>query len=139
MRKIINNRAYDTSTSRLVGEAAGEDGVCRGLYRKRTGEYFLCVAGDDARLEGARPVAPLDYESARRWAESCLAAGEYAAEFGAMPEGDEETVLSVRVPVRAERILERWCSRTGEAKGAAVGRIIVEYLSGDDPTLVRHA
>ena len=136
MRKIINNRAYDTTTSRLVGEVVEDSPAFRGralcgLYRKRTGEYFLCVtdAGQAANERSSGDVTPLDYESARRWAESYLDDAAFGAEFGEAPDDDQGTVLSVRVSTRAERVLEQWCSRTGEAKGATVDRIIIECLS----------
>ena len=136
MRKIIGNKAYDTTTSRLVGELVEDSPAFRGrarcgLYRKRTGEYFLCVTDADLAAGERRSgdVTPLDYGSAREWAESYLGEDAFAAEFGEVPGDDRGTVLSVRVSTRAERVLEQWCSRTGEAKGAAVDRIIVEYLS----------
>lgn len=120
MKKIINNKMYDTSTAKEIG---GMEHSNRGdfsyfsetLFRKRTGEYFLYgkggpmsrysrTVGQNEWSSGER-IIPLNYEKARKWAEENLDADDYQKEFGEVSEEDERTVLSVSLDVgTAERI-----------------------------------
>lgn len=66
------------------------------LYRKTTGEYFLCGEGGpatgyahvcaDSSLAAGEGIRPLSKEEAREWAEDNLSAEEYIAAFGAPEE-----------------------------------------------------
>lgn len=139
MRKIINNRLYDTDTAREVGthdngEMPGDFGyVSETLYRKKTGEYFLHGEGG-ARTRYARQdcglwasgeaITPLSYDAAREWAEANLDADAYEAAFGAVAEDGGEVALTVRVPASAKAALDRECSRTGEGQSAIVARLL---------------
>ena len=144
MRMVLSNRVYDTDKARLVGEwvdldPRGPSRVVERLFRKRNGELFLHGSGDPYARETSIPgrhswkgsewIQPLDYETGRRWAEEHLGHDEYEAAFGTPSVGEGRVILCLSVSERADRLLERWCSRTGDTKGAAVDRLVVEYLS----------
>lgn len=135
MRKIINGRKYDTETASMVAEH--ESGypsdfsyVRETLYRKRGGEYFIHGVGN-AASKYAEPtglnswragerVMPLTWDEAREWAETNMGANAYEAEFGEVSEGEGDAMLSVRVSAAAKAALDRYCARTGRAKGEVV-------------------
>ena len=126
MRKIINNRAYDTSSAKKVGEYESEvDGgsyVFGGLYRKRTGEYF--AETDGTVLGMVASITPLSYDEAREWAERHLTAESYEAEFGEPDEG-ETAVLSVTVPAATHRAIKDEATR----RGCSMRDLIVEWAA----------
>lgn len=105
MKKIINNKVYDTDTARKLGEWSNAGGwsdfnhIEETLYQKRTGEYFLhgeggpmtkyAVSCGNNSWSGGEKIIPLTYENARKWAEERLDADEYIELFGNPGEGDE--------------------------------------------------
>lgn len=112
MKKIINNRVYDTDTAQLIKQAdhdniISSEGSCKqSLYRKRTGDYFLCVSGARAdsfhnlHLTGAkhdreRHIYLLTYEQAKSWAEEEMTADEWLAIFEPAEEDDSLTALNL--------------------------------------------
>ena len=98
MRKIIEARAYDTTTAELLAEYS--QGVCwrdfhyyeENLYRKKTGEYFLHGRGgamtkysernDCNSWSGGERITPMTEDEAKEWAEDHLSAEEYETIFG---------------------------------------------------------
>ena len=112
MKKIINNKLYDTSTAKRIG-SDGYNGSTsdfgwwqESLYKKRTGEFFLHgeggprtryakSCGDNSWGYGAA-IIPMSYEKAREWAEEHMEADDYAATFGIPEEGTER--LYVEIP-----------------------------------------
>lgn len=98
MKKIINNRRYDTATAQEI--ATYDDGkgvrdfshVEEALYQKRTGEFFLYGIGGPASwcahacptggYDGGEKIKPLSEEEARQWCEDRLDADEYEAIWG---------------------------------------------------------
>lgn len=143
MKKIINNRKYDTDTATMVGEWANMYDIrdfayySETLYRKRNGEYFLFGSGN-ARSKyaaslgnnswgGSDQIIPLTYDAAREWAERCMDADEYEAEFGAVSEddSDQSVVLSVRVSPAAKAALDRATAQTGRSKGDIVSELLL--------------
>ena len=98
MKKVINNKVYDTSTARLIADAPhknikGSDGTCeQRLYLKKNGEFFLWLAGarseivsnmalDNGIHDRERHFYPISYEQARSWAEEEMTADEWLAIF----------------------------------------------------------
>lgn len=138
MRTVFRHKSYDTETARLIGrhEVASSEGgqpVTEGLYRKRTGEHFVCVTGGASdrfpprrRRDGY--IVPLGYEEALAWARECLDPEKLEAEFGSGDLGGD-SMLSVRVSATAIRALDLWSSRTGEGKGETIDRLILEHLA----------
>ena len=104
MKKIINNKLYDTDTAKAVSsriDLGSVEGVFYGktLYRKRTGEYFVYREGYRDMTDD---IEPLSYDEARCWAEEHLDAGEYEAEFG-LPDEGERTALNLSLSASTRR------------------------------------
>lgn len=144
MKKIIGGRKYDTDTAALIGEWS--DGYprdfryeCETLYRKRTGEYFLhgeggamskyAVSHGDNSWGGGEEIIPLSYDRAREWAEKHLDADDYEAAFGEVSEGDEDVMLSVRVPASVKATVGRLAAQSGRTMADIVADAIVAYAS----------
>lgn len=117
MKRIIQNKVYDTSTATLIKQAdhpniTGGEGDCKqSLYRKKTGDYFLFVDGarsevfDNLALENnvhdrERHIYPLTYEQARSWAEAEMTADEWLAIFEPV-EDDSLTALNLTLSASA--------------------------------------
>ena len=81
MKKIINNRVYDTSTAKRcsdpvdIGSVEEYDFYALTLYQKRNGEFFLFRDVFRGPLDDG--IVPLSYEDARQWAESNVSANKY--------------------------------------------------------------
>lgn len=131
MKKIISGRMYDTHTARKVAEWENMSNVdmhwcSEALFQKRNGEYFLHGEGGPmsryARSTGdgwtwGEAITPLTYDAAREWMEGHADADEYEAEFGDVPEGDEEdVVVSMRVSPKAKAFLDRMASKSGRTR-----------------------
>lgn len=111
MKKIINNKRYDTDTAKKVAEYDSD--VARSdfnfyhedLYQKRTGEFFLYGQGNAASkyAERAFPdgwqsgekIVPLTVGEAREWAERTQDADTYESIFGVVDEDDSKTVTTI--------------------------------------------
>ena len=137
MRKIINGRQYDTDTAEEIGYTAAnwQDhlySIFRTLYRKRTGEYFLCEEGgpgtdistvdSDGTRRGATRITPLTYEAAREWAEKNLEAEEYEKAFGVIDDDNSRTMLSICVSAAA--------ADAARKAAAAQGCSLSAYIEG---------
>lgn len=144
MKKIINNRKYDTDTAAIVGEWESMPDIrnlnyfSEKLYRKRSGEYFIHGGGGamtqyaqdlgDNHWSGGERIIPLTYDAAREWAKTHLDADEYEAEFGEISEEEDVSaavVLSVRVSPSAKAALDRMAARTGRSKGDLVSEALL--------------
>lgn len=127
MKKIINGKSYDTEKAHEVGTWSNsysprDFGYCwEGLYRKRTGEFFIHGEGGPASIyrraidrnswAGGEDIKPLTPEEARRWAEEKLEADEYEAEFGEIAEDVSRTVLSISMAASLAEKLRREAAR----------------------------
>lgn len=139
MKKIINNKVYDTSTAREIGCNSYSNPRdfhywCETLYCKRTGEYFLHGEGGPAskyaeRIEqnswsGGEQIIPLTYENARKWAEENLTADEYENEFGAVTEDGTAETVNISMPAA----LIAKIRRKAQGEGISVSKVIVSIL-----------
>ena len=138
MKKIINNKVYDTSTAKLIvefGENYGSrDCIEEALYRKRTGEYFLHGSGgahskysrqtDSNSWTGGEDIRPLTYAEARSWAEEHMDADAYADHFGPVSEDDGRTALSISISVSAADAARRAAARAGTSLSAYIEQLI---------------
>lgn len=114
MKKIINNKVYDTETAKLLGRMDNGCGyndfnwVSESLFRKRTGEFFLLgeggantryasSVGDNSWSSGSA-IIPIGEERAREWAERHLNADEYEDIFGKVSEDGTTQFISVNLP-----------------------------------------
>ena len=121
MKKIINNRVYDTDTAQELGSWSN-DGSWRDfshteetLYRKRTGEFFLHGEGGPATKyaefvdyntrTGGERIMPMTLDEAKQWAEAEMDGEDYEHEFGAVDESDERVTMSISLDAAtADRI-----------------------------------
>lgn len=142
MKKIINNKRYDTETAREIG-ADSYNGSTRDfaywsetLYCKRTGEYFLYGEGGpmsryaepvgQSGWSGGERIIPLSYEKAREWAEDHLTADEYEQEFGEVAEDDSTETVTISLPASVIAKIRR----RAQENGTSVSGIIGEMISG---------
>ena len=102
MKKVINNRLYNTETATCVGtfDNGYEDNdfkaVTEQLYRKKTGEFFLYGWGGAMTNYAERcgsnswgsgeAINPLSIEQAKEWAEEHLSGDKYIEIFGEVQE-----------------------------------------------------
>jgi len=101
MRKIINNRAYDTETADCLGFYTNNlpNSDFRSfeevLYRKKNGEFFLRCSGgaltEYAKVCGDNrgwgdEIHPFDESEAKEWAQQNLTGEEYEEIFGKVEE-----------------------------------------------------
>lgn len=114
MKKIINGKVYDTETAEKVGEWDNGRlsdrlyGCCEDLYRKRTGEFFLCgeggpgskyaVSTGNSNWSSGSKIIPLTYEAAQSWAEEHLDCEDYEAIFGAVSEDGARATVALYLP-----------------------------------------
>jgi len=97
MKKIINNKRYDTDTATQIGGAGyshpGDFSFwLERLYQKKTGEFFLHGIGGAMskyarstglnEWSGGEEIIPLSPEEARKWAEKNLETEEFEEIFG---------------------------------------------------------
>lgn len=101
MKKIINNKLYDTETARKIdyyqySNASDWFYVYEALYKKRTGEYFLygeggamskySVSCGNRQYSGSSEIIPLSKEEAKEWAVENMDADDFMEEFGEVEE-----------------------------------------------------
>lgn len=146
MRKIINNRAYDTDTAKELGSwstaysARDFRSFSETLYQKRTGEFFLHGEGGpmsrySERAEGGcwrwgEAITPLTYDRARQWAERHLDAEDYEGIFGAVSEDGEsdDAIVTLRLSAAVSKALGREMAKTGRTKREIVNDILDRAL-----------
>ena len=131
MKKIINNKIYNTDTARRIGARRCDDpGLSaygfkeESLYQKKTGEFFLLgVGGPDDKYathnrrgwtaESAR-IVPVQYDEAREWAEAALPPEEFGQIFGELGTEEKGTeVMTISVPASIARRIRMEAQRTG--------------------------
>lgn len=101
MKKIINNKLYDTETATEIGYwsngySKADFKFCNEtLYKKKTGEFFLYGEGGalteysenhgNSQSEG-NSIIPFTEEEAKSWSMKYLNADEYIEIFGQVEE-----------------------------------------------------
>lgn len=140
MKKIINNKVYDTKTAQKVGE--WDNGqwdnklyICtEELYRKKTGEFFLYGYGGPgskyAKAQGnnnwtsGEKIIPLSYKAAQKWAEEHLDGEDYEKIFGKIQEDETKTTITIYLKTaKAEKY-----KRNAAIKGTSLTTYIEETL-----------
>ncbi|MDO4432008.1 MAG: hypothetical protein Q4B80_01700 [Aerococcaceae bacterium] len=138
MKKIIQNKVYDTTTAKEIGTYKADYPVnafafyTETLYKKRTGEYFIHGKGgglskyagtyNDMRGPGEK-IMPLTFDEARKWAEEKLKVVECEKEFGSSDE-DGMTNIHLQIPTVLADKVEKEKSETGKP----IRMIITEAL-----------
>lgn len=140
MKKIINNKVYDTDTAEKVGEwdnGRRDDHLyhcSEELYRKRTGEFFLhgyggtdskyAVSMGDCYWSGGEKIIPLTYDAAQKWAKEHLDGEGYEAIFGEVMEDDSRTTVSLSLSVAAVERAKRAAAKSDMSLSAYIEGLI---------------
>lgn len=137
MKKVINGRRYDTDTAKEMGFTSKNYPNDFGyweetLYRKNTGEYFLCGKGNAASKYaescgqnewcGGEKIIPLDIEAAQKWAEEYLDADDYEQIFGKIEE--DKKIVSYSLPGNVIEKIKRESSRSGLSMSEWLTRLV---------------
>lgn len=140
MKKIINNKVYDTDTAKRVGSwDNGRDygdfsAVEETLYQKKTGEFFLHgwggantqyaePAGTNWWSSGAR-IMPLSFAEAREWAEKHLSAEAFEGTFGAVAEDESRVQVCYSLSAQAAETVKRRAAEAGISASAYIESLI---------------
>lgn len=140
MRKIINNKVYDTETAKKRGEWSNgrsyrDFSWCEEtLYQKKTGEFFLHGAGGpQSRYSEQRSdncwgcgerIIPLAVSAAKIWAETHLEADEYEAMFGPVVEDDTRVLQTFSIAADTLEILRRMARESGQPMGVILDGLV---------------
>ena len=141
MKKIINNLVYNTETAEEIGSMSWGDGprdfhhMTETLYRKRTGEFFLYGEGGPATKyavsvsqrgwRGGEKIVPLDFATAREWAEENLDADDYEKVFGEVAEDDSRVMITLSVSRTCAETITRKASEAGMSKSEYIEKMVV--------------
>ncbi len=139
MKKIINNKVYDTNKATEIGTwESGRwgdlDHVAETLYQKRTGEFFLhgeggaqtkyAVSVGQGNWSGSEQIIPLAWENAREWAESHLEAEAYEKAFGEVAEDESRTTVTLSLSAGAIETAKRAAAQAGVSLSAYIEALI---------------
>lgn len=114
MKKIIQNKVYDTDKAKLQASYSSDYPVSsfqyyeEALYLKKNGEYFLYGSGNAAspyakktaevKVPGEK-IVPFTYEEAKTWAEKKLDAEKYIELFEISKDSDaSDIIIGIRRP-----------------------------------------
>ena len=126
MKKIINNKRYDTEAAKKITETSSrEQGIgpsdfkfwSETLYQKRTGEFFLFGEGgpmskysqpyETNGSQSGYKIIPLTFDQAKQWAEKAMDADEYEELFGPVEENSDKHIMSLSVNESTYQIIKR--------------------------------
>lgn len=142
MKKIINNKKYNTETAKKLGSDDYPGSVtdfnywCETLYQKRTGEFFLHGEGHGMSRYAERTadgwgwgeqIIPLSVDEARKWSEDHLDADDYEKIFGEVAEDDSKRTVTFSISEEAIELLTRMASETGKSKSQIIDELIKEH------------
>ena len=141
MKKIINNKVYDTDTAKELASWSSDnanrlDYIDETLYRKKTGEYFLLgeggprtqyarEAGTNSWSSGDR-IMPMTYQEASDWAQSRLSGEKYEELFGAVREDDSRRTVTYSLAVASVDKLRR----LAEQRGISASELLDQLIQG---------
>lgn len=139
MKKIINQKRYDTDTAKKRGSwwngSTGFNETYETLYQKKTGEFFLLgEGGPNSRYSrhmgntwyGTSEIIPMSYEDARSWAEEKLGADDYEAIFGPVEEDGSKIAIGMMLPVSVAEELKRMAAKTGKTQSDIIAELIMQ-------------
>ena len=135
MKKIINNRVYDTSTAKRcsdpvdIGSIEEYDFYALTLYQKRNGEFFLFRDVFRGPLDDG--IVPLSYEDARQWAESNVSANKYEELFGTVSEDDSRAAINLSLPCSLIEHARRIAAAQNISLSAYVETLLTNALKED--------
>lgn len=144
MKKVINNKVYDTDKARSLGydsysNAGDFHHWSETLYQKRTGEFFLYGEGGPMtryarsvgqnEWSGSEKIIPLSLDAARRWAEEHLDADAYEEIFGLPDEGAEPVALHMMLPAKLAAAAKQRAIEDNTSMVSVVESALAEYLN----------
>ena len=140
MKKIINNKAYDTETAKELGswsnmqDYGNSSQFSETLYRKKTGEFFLhgeggpmtkyAVAEGSNSWRGGSRIMPLTFKEAQEWAEKHLDGDEYEAIFGEVSEDESRVTVCYSLSAAAAETVKRRAAELGISASAYIESLI---------------
>ena len=139
MKKIINQKRYDTDTAKKLGtreysHPGDFNWTSETLYQKRTGEFFLHGEGGAASKyaeavgqnswSGGERIMPLSFEDARKWAEENLEADEYEAIFGEVSEDGAKKTIGLSLPESVVEKLRTEAGKSGQTMSDIVAGLV---------------
>lgn len=139
MKKIINNKVYDTDTAKELGAYYhGERGdfshYSETLYRKKTGEYFLHGEGGPMsryaetvgqnEWSGGEKIMPMGYTEAQKWAEKHLDGDDYEAIFGEIVEDPTKQMVTISVSASKWEAAKREAAKQGISISEYIERLL---------------
>lgn len=143
MKKIINNKVYDTDKARLLGR----DGYSHpgdfhwwseALYQKRTGEFFLHGEGGPMtkysvstglnQWRGGEKLIPLDMDAAKSWVEEHLDADDYESIFGLPDDDASKVAVHMMLPAPLVAETRQRAIEDNRSMVSVVESAITEYL-----------
>lgn len=144
MKKIINNRRYDTEKARKLAETDGGGAVNdfryydEVLYQKRTGEFFLYGKGGPAskyrqevalnEWRGGEKITPITIDEAKEWTERTQDGDTYESIFGEVDEDGENAITTFSLPQSTVKKLREIAADHGLSMSAViVGLVDAEY------------
>lgn len=125
MKKIINNKVYNTDTAKKVGMIwIGPELDRTGweeLYRKKTGEFFTLYHRYNDHFE---KITPLTYDEAQERAEKHLDGDDYINIFGEPEESDETANLHIQISKAAYTKIKQAAAKQGVSLAKYIESIV---------------
>lgn len=144
MRKIINNKVYDTETANYIGSwdngYPGNDfnALSKELFRKKTGEYFLymrggafteCAVSDGNMTCGGEKIVPLSIEQARKFAFEFLDSDVALAEFEPASDDESKQCVSFMLPTSVMENIRLISRNSSRRISDVVAEALTEYIA----------
>ena len=138
MKKIIKRRIYDTETAKKIGSwnnnLPQEDlnYYTEELFRKKSGEYFLCGSGGSQSPygdwdKGGFAIRPMSCEAAQKWAEEHLPTEKFLKEFS-IENDNEITRISFVTTQKYRKKIEMLAVSRNSTISVIVREIIENYI-----------
>ncbi len=111
MRRIIDNKVYDTDTATLTHTAQFSEGRAfyeESLYRKRGREFFLYGKGESESKYGFEDrIIPLTLEDAEAWGRGNMDNDAFLRTFkGKVAQNDEKRKVTLYITIEAHERLK---------------------------------
>ncbi len=153
MKKIIDGKRYDTKTAKLLcknkyGLPGNFEYYWEGLYRKKTGEYFLAGEGGPMSpygeqtgtnsWSGGEEIIPLSREEAMKFAEKHMDADKFEEEFGPIEEEKDPTLINLGNKIRKIREAAGLTQAEAAARAGFLQQVWAQYENAQvSPTVGR--
>ena len=124
MKRIINNKRYNTDTAKKCGKyertRCSCDWLRETLYLKRNIEFFLYREVCYPDLQVTEKIIPMSYKEAQEWAKEHLKADEYESAFGSTSENKEVITTSISMTASDLQAIKRNAAQAGMTVSAYI-------------------